>query len=82
MNLKKRGNNSGKSGFLRNTLFGIIGHVRNPFSMNPDNTSGVEAHKCDKRTRKELEAAYLEAEILRIKASIVAQNIIARFQKS
>jgi len=82
MNLRKRSNNSGRSGFARNTLFGIIGHVLKPFSMNSHNTHGVEAYKCDEKTRKELEAAYSEAEMLRIEASITAQNMIARFQKS
>jgi len=82
MNARKKGDDLGRSGFLRNTLFGIIGYVRSPFSTNSDRTHGVEAYRFDEKTRKELETAYFDAEMSRIQASIVAQNMIARLQKS
>lgn len=82
MNTRRKGNDSSRSGFLRNTLFGIIGHVHNPFSMNSDGTHGVEEYRFDEKTRKELETACFHAEMSRIQAIIVAYNMIARLQKS
>ena len=81
MNTRKKGNDLGRSGFLRNALFGVIGHVRNPFSMNSNRTHG-EAHRFDEKTRKELKTAYFDAEMSRTEASMAAQNMIARLQKS
>jgi len=82
MNARKKGNDIGRSGFLRNALFGIIGHVRNPFSMNSDRTHGVDEYRFEGKTRKELETAYFDAEMSRTEASMGAQNMIARLQKS
>ncbi len=82
MNAKKKGNDLGRSGFLRSTLFGIIEHVRNPFSMNSDRTHGVDDYRLDEKTRRELRIAYFDAEMSRTEASMAAQNMIARLQKS
>ena len=81
MNVRKRGKDLGRSEAARSGLFVIIGHIHNLFSINKDKSQRVEEYGYNGNIR-ELAAANFEAEIAKIKASIAAQNTIARFQKS
>lgn len=81
MNMKRRSKDSGKSGIARNRLFGAFGHVHNRFSMNSRRAHGVEAYRKDKNAG-ELRVVDFEAEMAKIEAGVMAQNLIARFQKS
>ncbi|HKZ94032.1 MAG TPA: hypothetical protein VJ249_05570 [Candidatus Bathyarchaeia archaeon] len=81
MKVRKRGKDSGGSGSAKNKLFGAIGHVHNPFSANSRRAHGVEAYRKDENVG-ELRAVDFEAEMKKIEASAIAQNLVARFQKS
>ena len=81
MNARKKGKDSGRSGLTRNKLFGALGHIHNPFSMNSHKHHGVEAYRQDENTGN-LRAINFEVEMTKIEASVMAQNLIAHFQKS
>ena len=81
MNTGKKGENSGGSGLTRSRLFGAFGQIYNLFSTNSRRTHGVEAYRKDKNAGK-LGIMDFEAEMAKIEAGIMAQNLIARIQKS
>lgn len=81
MNGRKEGADSNRSGLTRSKLFGAFGHVHNPFSRNSRGAHGVEAYR-KHNDMGELGVTDFEAEMTKIKAEIMAQNLIARFQRS
>ena len=81
MNERKRRDDSGKSDLSKSKLFGAIGHVHNPFSLHSKGSRGVEKDICGQRAQGELMAVNFEAEMSRIEAGIMAERLIARFQK-
>lgn len=81
MNVRKRDKDSGGSGLTKNKLFGAIGNAHNPFSMNSRKAHDVETYR-KYENAGELKVLIFEAEMSRIQASIVAQNLIAYFQRS
>jgi hypothetical protein len=81
MNAQEKGKNSGKSDLAKSKLFGALGHVHNPFSLHSRGSHGVEKDKHSQRARGELMAMSFEAEMTRIEAGIMAERLIARFQK-
>ena len=81
MNARKKGEDSSRSGLTRNKLFGALGHVHNPFSMNSHEDHDVEGCKQDANIGN-LRAMNLQVEMTKAEAVLIAQNLIARFQKS
>ncbi len=81
MNARKKGEDSSRSGLTRNGLFGAFGHVHNPFSANLHRSHGVEAHRKGENA-VQLGVVDFNAEMAKIEAGIMAQNLIARIQKS
>jgi hypothetical protein len=81
MNAGKKGEDSNRSGLTRSRLFGAFGHVHNPFSTNSRRTHGVEAYRKDESSGA-LGVMDFETEMAKIEAGIMAQNLIARIQKS
>jgi len=81
MNVRKRSKDSARSGLTGNRLFGALGHIHNPFSIDSDKSHGFDTYQCDENIRKS-EAKDIEVELAKAKVSIMTQNLIARFQKS
>jgi len=88
MNLRKRSKDSGRSDLTRNRLFGALGHVHNPFLIDSHKHHGVAAYKQDETIEnlthalENLRTTSFEAELMKFQASVIAQNLVARFQKS
>ncbi len=82
MNEQKRQKDSGKSGLAKSRLFGAIGHVHNPFSLNSKDSQEAEAEKQYRSAQRELKIINLEAEMLKAEAGVMAARLIAHFQKS
>ncbi len=81
MNVERKIEGLGRSGLVRNKLFGAFGHVHNPFSMNSHRGHNVDDHRQDESTGN-LKTMRLEVEMTRAEAFLTAQNIVARMQKS
>jgi hypothetical protein len=81
MNARKRSKDSGRSGLTRNKLFGALGHVHNPFSMNSHKDHDAEDYKQDENIGN-LRAMSFEVQLTKLEASMMAQRLIAQFQKS
>jgi len=81
MNVRKKGEGSGRSGLARNRLFGAFGHVHNPFSMNPHRSHDVDDYRLDESIG-DLRTMSLQVEMTRAEAILTAQNFVARIQKS
>jgi hypothetical protein len=81
MNARKKGEGSGKSSLTGNKLFGALGHVHNPFSINSNGDHGSDDYRLDKSLGN-LRTMSLEVEMMRAEAFLTAQNLVARIQKS
>lgn len=81
MNAGKKREGSGKSGLSRNKLFGAIEHVHNPFSVNSRRDRDAEDYRQDERVGN-LRIMSLQVEMTKAEAFLMAQNLIARIQKS
>ncbi len=81
MNAGKKGEGSGRSGLARNRLFGALGHVHNPFSINSHRNHDSDDYRQDKSLGN-LRTMSIEVEMTRAEAFLTAQNLIARIQKS
>ena len=81
MNVRKKGKDSGTSGFTWNKLFGALLHAHNPFSMNSHKDCDVEDYKQDENIGN-LKAVNLQAEMTKAKADLMAYNLVAHLQKS
>jgi len=81
MNGGRKGEGSGRSGLTRNKLFGALGHVHNPFSMNSPRGHNVDDHRQDENIGR-LRIMSLQVEITKAEAFLTAQNLVARIQKS
>jgi hypothetical protein len=80
MNVRKKGEDSGRSGFGRSKLFGAFRHVHNSFSMSHKNHDTADYIQ-DEYTGS-LRATNLQFEIAKAEAFCTAYNLVARFQKS
>ncbi len=81
MNVGKKGEGSGRSGFAWSKLFGALGHVHNPFSVNTHRDHDVDGYRQDERIGN-LRAMSLQLEMTRAEAILTAQNFVSRIQKS
>ena len=81
MNVRKKGEDSSRSGLTRNKLFGALGHVHNPFSINSHKDHDVEDYKQDEIIGN-LRAMNLQVELTKAEAILTAQNLVAHSQKS
>ena len=81
MNARKISKDSGRSGLTRNRLFGALGHVHNPFSMNLRRDHDAEDYRQDESIGN-LRAMNLQVEMTKAEAILTAQRLIAQLQKS
>jgi len=76
MNLRRKGEDTSRSGFARNKLFGIIGNVHDLFSMDSNETHEINLCLYDENTRKLVEAALLAAELGTVEAQKMLQKMV------
>jgi len=76
MNLRRKGGDKSRSGFVRTRLLGIFGNVHDVFSGDSKETSEVEPNLCDENARKLVEAALLEVELGRAEAQKILQKMV------
>ena len=76
MNSRRKGEDTSRSGFARNKLFGIIGNVHHLFSMDSNETREIEPFIYDKNVRKLVEAALLEVELGKVEAQKILQKMV------
>jgi len=76
MNLRRKGEDSSRSGFVRNRLFGILGNVHHLFSTDSNETSEVEPCLYDENARKLVEAALSELELGKAEAQKILQKMV------
>jgi len=81
MNARKKGEDSGRPGLTWSKLFGALGHIHNPFSMNSDKGHDVEDYKQGENIES-LRAMNLKVEMTKAEANLMAYNLVARLQKS
>ena len=81
MNVRKKGEDAGRSGLTRSKLIGALEHVHNPFSMNLRKGHDVEGYTQDESIRN-IGATNLQVEMSRAQANLMAYNLISRIQKS
>jgi hypothetical protein len=81
MNVAKKSQGSGRLGLARNKLFGALGNVHNPFSVNSRRDRDAEDYRQDERMGN-LRIMSLQVEMTKAEAFLTAQNLIARIQKS
>jgi hypothetical protein len=81
MNVGRKGEGSGRSGLTRNKLFGALGHVHNPFSVNSNRGHDVDDHGQEECIGA-LKLMSLQVEMTKAEAFLTAQNLVARIQKS
>ena len=81
MNAGKKGEGSGRSGLARNKLFGALGHVHNPFSIDSRRGHDAGDYRQDENLGN-LRAMNLQLEMTKAEAILTAQNLVARIQKS
>jgi hypothetical protein len=79
MNVGRKGKGSGRSGLARNKLFGALGHVHNPFSTSSRKDQDDDYRRDDNVGT--LRTIGLEVEMTKAEAIMIAQNLVARFQK-
>jgi len=76
MNFRRKGEDTSRSGFVRNKLLGILGNVHDVFSGDSKETSEVEPCLYDENARKLVEAALLEVELGRAEAQKILQKMV------
>jgi len=76
MNLRRKGEDTSRSGFARNKLFGILGNVHDLFSMSSNETCEFEPCLYDENARKLVEAALLEVELGKAEAQKILQKMV------
>lgn len=81
MNVGRKGKGSGRSDPAKNNLFGALGHVHNPFSINSHRNHDSGDYEQDESIGN-LRTMSLQVEMTRAEAFLTAQNFVSRIQKS
>ena len=76
MDLRRKGEDTSRSGFTRNKLLGIFGNVHDVSSVGSNETSDVEPCLYDKNARKLVESALLEVELGKAEAQKILQKMV------
>jgi len=76
MNIRKEENDSNRSRFTLNTLFGKISGIHNALSADLPEAHEIEPYLYDENTRKLAEATRLELEVWKAKAYRLLREMV------